>query len=264
MNLGDPIATGRTAEIYAHGDGQVVKLLKEGFDQASLDREADKAAAVSLAGVPCPEVIDRVEIDGRYGIVFPEVDGDLLVDDIALAPQRLGHWGRAFAEVHASVLTKTSEELPSVVAKLRSQIDDADLTGPQASAAHARLDELPEGDRVLHGDFHPANILVNEAGEYSVIDWVDASRGHPAADIARTAWLISAANVSEGLQGRMLVTAMQAAFRRSYVNRILRLTGVARRDVKAWRLPVVAARLSEGVTNEEEALRAEVAKLARK
>ena len=263
MNLGEPIATGRTAEIYAYGEGQVVKLLKDGFDQGTLDREADKAAAASEAGVPSPAVLDRVEIDGRYGIVFAEVDGDLLVDDIALAPQRLGHWGRIFADIHSSVLARTSTELPSVVEKLRIQIDEADLPGPQASAAQAQLDVLGEGDRILHGDFHPANVMINEAGEYSVIDWVDASRGHPAADIARTSWLISAATVSDGLQARMLITAMQAAYRRSYLKRILRRTGVTKREVKAWRLPVVAARLSEGVDNEEEALRAEVAKLAR-
>ena len=47
------------------------------------------------------------------------------------------------------------------------------------------LEDLPDGDAVLHGDFHPDNVLIQE-GRYYVIDWPRACRGSFVADIAHT------------------------------------------------------------------------------
>jgi Ser/Thr protein kinase RdoA (MazF antagonist) len=44
-----------------------------------------------------------------------------------------------------------------------------------------RLDELPDEERVCHGDFHPDNVLLGEGGPV-IIDWGPASAGHPLAD----------------------------------------------------------------------------------
>ena len=44
---------------------------------------------------------------------------------------------------------------------------------------------LPDGDRLSHGDFHPANILM-DGDEPVIIDWSNVTRGDPAADVART------------------------------------------------------------------------------
>jgi aminoglycoside phosphotransferase (APT) family kinase protein len=51
------------------------------------------------------------------------------------------------------------------------------------------LETLPDGSQMCHGDFHPGNVILTEFGPV-VIDWMMATRGHPAADIARTRLLI--------------------------------------------------------------------------
>jgi aminoglycoside phosphotransferase (APT) family kinase protein len=48
-----------------------------------------------------------------------------------------------------------------------------------------RIARVPDGDRLCHGDFHPLNIL-GEASRPVIIDWPDASRGDPAADVCRS------------------------------------------------------------------------------
>ena len=45
--------------------------------------------------------------------------------------------------------------------------------------------EMPDGDRLCHGDFHPLNIL-GDTADPLIIDWPDARRGEPAADVCRS------------------------------------------------------------------------------
>ena len=53
-------------------------------------------------------------------------------------------------------------------------------------------DTPPKGDRLLHLDLHPFNVLVDDGGEVSgVVDWANASAGHPDLDRARSASIFS-------------------------------------------------------------------------
>lgn len=54
------------------------------------------------------------------------------------------------------------------------------------AAERAALRELPDGEALCYGDFHPRNVIV-DGDELTNIDWVDASSGPPAADLARSA-----------------------------------------------------------------------------
>ena len=49
-------------------------------------------------------------------------------------------------------------------------------------------DELPAGESLLHLDWHPGNLLADEAaGEITgIVDWDNARRGHASLDLART------------------------------------------------------------------------------
>ena len=49
--------------------------------------------------------------------------------------------------------------------------------------------DMPDGDRLCHGDFHPLNILGNTFDPL-IIDWLDAGRGDPAADVCRSYLLL--------------------------------------------------------------------------
>jgi len=59
------------------------------------------------------------------------------------------------------------------------------------------LNRLPTGGFLCHGDFHPDNVIWSERGPV-VIDWLDANRGDPAADVARTPMLISIGETPDG------------------------------------------------------------------
>ncbi len=257
---GPLIAAGRTAEVFGYGDDRVVKLLRRGVSAPDADLEASRAAAAVLAGAPAPAVHGVVTIDGRHGIVFDRVDGDSLLDEIALDPMRVGSWARQFADLHHSVLSTTPSGLPSLLDVMGERIEGADITAHQRAAALGVLKAAPDGDSLLHGDFRPGNIILAARGG-QVIDWASASTGSPSADVARTMWLISVGTpAGEGVSRRVL-SALRRMFLKGYQRRIASRAKIDRRVVAAWRLPVVASRLGEGSDAEEIALRTELARL---
>jgi Ser/Thr protein kinase RdoA (MazF antagonist) len=98
----------------------------------------------------------------------------------------------------------------------------------------ARLERMPDGDRLCHGDFHPFNILGLDANA-RVIDWLDATRGVPAADLCRT---------------YVLISTYDPGIAAAYVDMYVAEAGIARADVEAWLPFVAAARLVENVPAE--------------
>jgi len=113
------------------------------------------------------------------------------------------------------------------------------------------LERLPDGDALCHGDFHPDNILMSPRGPV-IIDWPDATSGHPLADVARSSLLMRVGGLPPGTARRWLVESMRALFHAVYVRRYFGLRPGAREQLAAWQLPVAAARLSEDIPEERE------------
>ena len=260
--LGPLLGEGRTAEVFAYDDGSVVKLLRPGFDSAILRLEAAKTRAAVAAGAPAPDVKGEVEVEGRLGVVFDQVEGPALVEKILSRPHRVSHWAATLAQTQHSILERTTTLLPDVREVLAAKIRSVDLlSSGQRDRALRSLKDLPDGSSVLHGDLHPLNLHPTPEGPM-VIDWLDATRGHPAADIARSLWLSSPYAIPHDFPGWQLAVLLVRAFRRAYLKNILSLTGLTEKDLAPWRLPVLAARLAEGIEHEQRALLAEVARLS--
>ncbi|HEU0303891.1 MAG TPA: phosphotransferase [Gaiellaceae bacterium] len=89
---------------------------------------------------------------------------------------------------------------PTMLAELRRRPWTAPGHARTLARLHHRLHEIPfEGQRLLHFDFHPDNVILSPRGPV-VIDWANARPGEPAADVALT-WVICA--TSGGALGRM-------------------------------------------------------------
>lgn len=173
MTLEEQLGRGWSGDVYAWGPGLVIKLFKPGFeDQAKV--EAVRASAVHNAGVPSPAVHELITVDDRLGLVFDRADGPWALDwpDAATITARLQ------ADIHD--LTAPAE-LPRLVDTL------ADLG----------IDGLPDGDRIFHGDFHPGNVLAHD-GHWVVVDWSNAHRAPPAADVACSVLAIGYRGLRDG------------------------------------------------------------------
>lgn len=244
---------GRTAEVFAWDAGLVIKLLRPGFDVEGLRLEEHSTRAAGSAGAPAPRVDGIVEVDGRPGLVLEAVGSSSVLSEILARPWWVRHWGRLIARTHADILTCRPEGLEPVKERLGSAIRRAPVDPVARDRALALLSNLPEGESLLHGDLHPDNVFT-DSGTVRVIDWVDATVGHPGADIARTLWLMSPSALPEDLPRRRLAAAFVSRLARSYTAHVLAATGLEAHDVVAWRMPVLVARAAEAIPHEQAAL----------
>jgi Ser/Thr protein kinase RdoA (MazF antagonist) len=252
---GTVIGEGRTADILAWDEGCVLKLYKEGWSREYAEYEARIARSVHESGAAAPAVGELIEVDGRVGLVYERVAGPTLEQLMRRAPWKVSQYGRMLADLHAAMHLCPAEGLPSQRARLENRLDEVAPSYPDV-AAHARrtLSKLPSGDRLCHGDFHPQNVILSPRGPV-VLDWIDATRGHPHADVARTVILLRNGylHVPRGplrAASRIAIAFMVTA----YLGRYVAATGASRRRIKLWLAPVAAARLAEGIGVERDAL----------
>ena len=167
------IARGRTAEVFAWKDGQVLKLFLAGFPAKQAKHEAWMTEAAHKAGLPVPAVEGIVEVEGRQGIIFERVDGSSMLQLFKSKPWRIGQMARILAELHAKIHLCEMPELAPLKEDLRGAIQgQAELPGETKEAILSHLERLPDGNTVCHGDFHPDNILMSSRGPV-VIDWAN-------------------------------------------------------------------------------------------
>ncbi|MCI0439223.1 MAG: phosphotransferase [Chloroflexi bacterium] len=257
---GKLLAHGRTAEVFEWGDGQVIKLLRAGFSASALERESAKTRAAYDAGLPVPKTYGIVEVEGRQGIVFERVVGPSLLQEAMAGRVALPDAARLLAELHAELHERSIPGLPSLKERMKVDIQAAtSITNELRQAALDALDRLPDGDAVCHGDFHPDNVLMSPRGPM-VIDWNNATRGNPLADVAKTLALINAGSPPPDLRLGEQFESARNLINEIYLERYAELRGVARQQIEAWLLPVAAARLWENIAGERERLLAMVEK----
>ena len=88
VEKGELIGRGRTAEVFAWGNNQVLKLfLKEWSLEA--EHEFGVAKGAHDLGAPVPAVERMVEIDGRQGIIFERITGPTMMAMMQSHPWRL-------------------------------------------------------------------------------------------------------------------------------------------------------------------------------
>ena len=259
--LGELIARGRTADIHAWEDGYVLKLFHNWFELEDIEYEARLARAVQASGLPVPDVGAIVQVNGRNGLVYKRVDGIPMLEVLGRKPELVFRYARRLAVLHAQLHAQGfSPEIPPQRRRLENKIRQATaLPARLQSLALAALDSLPDGDRICHGDFHPANVLLTSQGEV-VIDWIDASRGNPLADVARTTIItLGAANSAQ--ISNPVMKAFVRLFHAAYLRQYFKLCPGGEAEYQRWLPIVAAARLSEEIPEVERWLIAEAQKL---
>jgi aminoglycoside phosphotransferase (APT) family kinase protein len=155
--IGPKLAEGRDSEIYEHGPGRVLRLARH---RRPMVAEAEIMQYVRAKGYPCPQVHEA----GDGFIVMDRLEGATMLDAAGRPPFPIRRFGRVLADLH--------ERLHRIPAPSGLQ--------------HAPM----PGDRLLHRDLHPLNVMITPEGPV-VIDWSNASAGDPSFDVA-DAWALLA------------------------------------------------------------------------
>lgn len=255
MELGELVGRGRTSDVYAHGSGAVIKVPHVGVPDAWIELEAQLTRAVQASGVPAPEVLDVVHVQDRTAIVFERIDGPSMWQQMLTEPAKTEQLALDFAAIQRSLLqVGIPHGVPDFVDRLLNKIASAgSLDQRDRKAAASLVGALPRGASLLHGDLHPGNILMGSGG-LVVIDWFDASIGHPVADIVRSALLIQP---TRWAQLRHLPNATQpllGVVQRGYLAGFQPELRRERDQLAIWQGVIAAGRLAEGAEVDESGL----------
>ncbi len=249
--LDKPIARGRTADVYELGDTLVVKLFREGVTLDAVELERTNAAIARSIGVNVPVVHRTISRDGRIGLIFDRVLGTQMMDVVLDRARDQRPSAELLAELHLDLNAHGApSDLPDQGVRMRVRIASCEAI----AAADRRwlleaLDDVPIGEQLCHGDFHPGNVILTSAGPV-IIDWVDASRGSPAADLARTS-LLFRGRVARSAPADAMAARM-SSFHADYVRRYLNGSREMKREYERWLPFVAAARLSEGIAEQRD------------
>jgi Ser/Thr protein kinase RdoA (MazF antagonist) len=176
---GKVLGEGRTAEIYAWGEGQVLKLYRVGWPASWVEHEAQVSNAVVATGLPVPDVGGTLELDGRYGILFERISGPSLLRQFSARPWTVAQSLHVFTDLHLAMSRQYVFGLPSQREGLALRIQAVPSVSEAIRAqALERLDQLPDGHALCHGNYHPDNVLMTRGGPV-INDWGSASSGHP-------------------------------------------------------------------------------------
>ncbi|MBC7851848.1 MAG: phosphotransferase [Pirellulaceae bacterium] len=248
------IGTGLTADVHAWKDGQVLKLFHQSFTEARVTREYEINRAVHAAGLPVPAAYEVIRLEERFGIVLERIEGPSMFANVQSRPWTLFAAARQMAELHAQLHSHPAPpELPSQRAWIESRINSAIVASEsEQNRARQLLGELPAGDALCHGDFHPGNILLTARGPI-IIDWSTATRGHPLGDVACTSHLFENADlpVSASRTIRLLFMVSRSLLHTTYLRRYLRLRPGMRSQINKWRVlltATLAARKMDAIT----------------
>jgi hypothetical protein len=250
---GERIGIGRTAEVFAWGDREVIKVLRPGLSDRLGQHEAAIAARVTASGLAAPRLLGTERLDGRFGLVYERLIGPAMLDRLSGHPWLVDSLARQFASLHAQMHDASGSGLPDLVPSVREAIDRVtdDLGPDRRDAALRSLDAVARGSVVCHGDMHPGNVMLTPSGPI-VIDWLTARSGPPEADVARTRYLLFESVVPDAYPRiqRLLIEALRRRFARTYLRAYRRLRQVDDHQIALWRLPTLALRLSEGIEAE--------------
>jgi aminoglycoside phosphotransferase (APT) family kinase protein len=184
------LSSGRDGDIFALSSDLVLRKTRDG---RSIAHEARIMRYVEEQGFPVPH-IDEVRADGTE-IVMERIHGPSMLDAMT-RPWNIAPNLRLLADLHDRL---------------------HEIEGPDW------LPEMPDeaGDRLLHLDLHPLNVMLSTTRGPVVIDWPNARRGEPMADVALTFALLSCGRIPlprpiAAALGAVRTPVVRRAFARRY------------------------------------------------
>ena len=186
------IDEGNTAEIFQLDNNRALKFFKSGYSKDVMLQEYHNHQLVSRLIPNVPKLYEIVEENGRVGYVMERIKG------IRLAGHLLNEVTFAYAmEQFVSLHKEWNKEAPAEIVSYKAWMIDTIQIKKNALELISKINQLPDGNILCHGDFHPYNILVTEDNKPFVIDFANVCRAPKEYDIARTYFLMEEAGAKQ-------------------------------------------------------------------
>ncbi len=223
---GDEVLQERPNKLVVRDGATILKIFDPSYQVSAILNEAMNEARAAETGLPVPKVLEVMKLREHWCIRREYIAGETLDALMARDKRNVEKYLRQFVAIQCEIFKKTSVRMGNLSDKLDRQISASPLPKEVRYDLHVRLQGLPRGKALCHGDFNPSNVILSPKGGWRVIDWAHVRLGDPLADVARTYLLF-------WLSGRV-------AAAEKYLDLACEALGAKVPDVQKW-LPVVAA-----------------------
>ena len=224
MKLDRVIAVRNTKTVYRDG-GRCIKVFARSHAKSEVFDEALAMTRVEEAGINAPRVLEVSSAEGKWAIVYEYIEGDSMARLMEKDADKIPGYMEWFADIHLSLRRHSCPGLRRLGDRLRERISEARLEAETKAELYLRLEKMPDGDSICHGDFYPTNIIVPDDGVPYIIDWDSVTLGNIAAYAAWTYLRFMLDGDSAGAE--------------LYLDLFCRKSGVEAPQVRSW-LPIVA------------------------
>ena len=262
--LGEPLFSSRSSEIYEWKGNTLLKLFNKDFNPKLIADEeiiTTEAFKLGLTKVNC---YGHIQVGDRIGLILEKIPGDTLFRMILRQEIEADKATQYQVDLQVNKLHKAhTDKIRSFKDMAKEALDSealSFLSVEERAAIAKRIEELPDGNAVLHLDGHVDNIMF-DGKEATYIDWTTAARGVPAADVAMLIYLSSEAEMILGLTDD--VAAFLENSRKEqllvYLNKYKTATNISDEEIMLWKLPIYVIRLCIwNVESEVSLLRAKI------
>ena len=197
----EKIGAGGNGAVYRVSEDEIVKVNYNPETYEGLDKELAKAKEAFLLGIPTAISFDLVDCgDGKKGVVYEAIKSRTLGESIQEDPSRMEELTEKYIE-QLNLLHSVHTDNPvfgSAKDSYCKQVEAASkfLTEEEGQLLNLILEVLPEGDRLVHCDAHPKNIMIQN-GEMLWIDMEGMAVGHPIYDLISIAVILNGMRTDE-------------------------------------------------------------------
>lgn len=181
------IGKGNTAEVVEYDQGIVCKLFFTGYPQEYVELEFQNAQEMYKNGIRIPTPFQIVKIGNRSGILYEKIIGNTLWRLLSEGEESPGKAIDQMVKLQRNIFTHHSRNVLSYKEYLVAMLKNKRVKN---QGIFNQIKELPDKDFLLHGDFHPGNILIMPDETAVVIDFMNVCHGPFLYDIARTYFII--------------------------------------------------------------------------
>ena len=197
----EKIGAGGNGAVYRVSEDEIVKVNYNPETYEGLDKELAKAKEAFLLGIPTAISFDLVDCgEGKKGVVYEAIKSRTLGESIQEDPSRMEELTEKYIE-QLNLLHSVHTDNPvfgSAKDSYCKQVEAASkfLTEEEGQLLNLILEVLPEGDRLVHCDAHPKNIMIQN-GEMLWIDMEGMAVGHPIYDLISIAVILNGMRTDE-------------------------------------------------------------------
>ena len=190
LNECELLGEGGHGKVFRINDDTIVKMYHTGDTIDIIKREQDYAKKAFVMGIPTAIPFDIVKNGDMYGLVFELVNADIVSNYLNEHPEQFEDVAKKYADtmkqLHSTHVAKGA--LSGTKELYRNRIEGlrAYLTDEEVKILQRVNDAIPDSDTVVHGDFHPKNVMIQD-GELVLIDMADLTCGHPLYDLGSMA-----------------------------------------------------------------------------